>query len=695
MKAVEQNFLKFLNTSNQFVVPIYQRKYSWTFRECQKLFNDIRKAGENNEIIGHFTGAIVYITKGIYQAAGVQKLNIIDGQQRMTTISLLLIALRDYINDNDIEIDIPIKKLNNYFLVNVNEEDDEYYKLKLTIDDNEIYKSLVDRKWNNDNFLKYNSENKLFNNYKKFYYDLSQIDDLNIIYRGLSKLLIIDVSLEQDKDNPQLIFESLNSTGLDLSQSDLIRNFVLMDLDIDYQNYIYREYWLEIENNFKSTNNGSFDRFSRDYLTIKNNGKIPNYDKIYDEFKIYFKSELQTKNLENIVKDFLYFSKIFITIADNSTNNIRINKILKNINDLKANVVYPFVMELLDDYNNEIVNEEDTIDILKAIETYIFRRAVVKIPTNSLNKTFATLKKQIDIENYKDSFLYYLLNLKGYRRFPHDNEFLESLKTRDIYNFQRIKFLLTRLENKNSKEIVDLDNYTIEHIMPQTLNTNWKEILGANWKKNHEEYLNNIGNLTLTKYNSEYSNDNFENKLNMENGFKDSPLRLNKMIAEYSSWDIENIKERADKLGEEAILLWEYPQMSKEYINNLEIQNEENYTINSYQFAEGEILELYYEIVNFMNELDNNIEISFNKHYVNFKYLDRNITSVIFYKEELVIYLNDKLEDIEDYKNIARDVKDIGHLATGDIEYRVKNKFDLDYLYYLIRQIYNKSFNFR
>ena len=435
MKADETKLLKFMNGPKQFIIPIYQRTYSWTLKECKQLWDDIIKAGNDDKISSHFLGSIVYVEKGLYQISTIPKLLLIDGQQRLATISLLLSALSKVIKDPIDEMSSD--KLKNYYLINRDEEE-KRYKLILTKSDKEALFKIIDHKELSDD-----DSQRIKDNYEFF---AKQILENNIeeVFNGLNKLIIVDISLDRERDNPQLIFESLNSTGLELTQADLIRNFVLMGLEKQEQDNLYNDYWALMEKTFGYAKYSAlFDRFMRDYLTIKT-GKIPNIKDVYSAFKLYTQKFIDIKEL---VADVYKYSKYFVNIALEKEQDDEIRVVFSDINTLKVDVSYPFLLQVYEDYKQERITKEEFMQILKYIESYVFRRAICGIPTNSLNKTFANLYKEIKLENYLESFKAALILKDSYRRFPRDEEFREQLLIKDVYNFRSRNYLLKKLEN--------------------------------------------------------------------------------------------------------------------------------------------------------------------------------------------------------------------------------------------------------
>ncbi len=341
MKATETNLLEFLKQPKQFVIPIYQRTYSWTLTQCQQLWNDLVKVSQDTTVSGHFLGSVVYIENGLYHVTSLPKLLIIDGQQRLTTISLLLKALGQAIEKSTENVGITSKKINNYFLLNQEEDEEDRYKLLLTRNDKATFISLIENMELPDKDSLRIKENFVFfcNQINK-----SKIN-LNNLYSGISKLLIVDISLDRERDNPQLIFESLNSTGLELSQADLIRNYILMDLDTKKQTNIYNNYWYPMEQSFGQIGyTEQFDKFMRYYLTIKSKaGSLPNIRDVYNSFKSYVQKH-SSFSIEEIVKDIYRYSKHFVNIAFEKEQNKKLQRIIMDINSLKVDVAYPFLL---------------------------------------------------------------------------------------------------------------------------------------------------------------------------------------------------------------------------------------------------------------------------------------------------------------------------------------------------------------
>ncbi len=689
MIATQANLLTFFQGVKQFVIPIYQRTYSWTAKkECAQLWNDLVRVSNDEHIPAHFIGSVVYIERGIYQVSAVPQLLIIDGQQRLTTICLVLYALGEAIEAVDEKSEINRRKINNYYLFNSDEEDELHYKLILTQQDKKTYIDLIDKPTLPDS-----GSHRLIENYRFFQKKIreSHVSPIQL-YRGLKKLVIVDVSLDRNYDNPQLIFESLNSTGLDLSQADLIRNFILMGLEPQEQTALYNDYWLPMEQSFGQAHYTQlFDRFMRDYLTIKNNGIIPTLREIYTEFKSYVYSQ-ETATVKDIVADIYRYAAHFAKLALSRTPDLEIQQTLQDINALKVDVAYPFLLEIYDDYSQNLLTREEFITVLKIVESYVFRRAICGIPTNSLNKTFATLSRSLDKTHYLESLVATFLLNDSYRRFPADEEFKQELMVKDVYNFRSRNYLLRKLENHQRKERVSVEEYTIEHILPQNehLSSHWQDELGVHWQDVQARYLHTIGNLTLTGYNSELSDRLFSEKRDAEGGFADSPLRLNRTLATLESWNETAIQTRASLLSELALNVWSMPSLLPEVLSQYKRpkggERERTYTLNDYKPAlTGEVFHIYQLLRKRILNLNSSVTEEFKKLYIAYK-STTNFVDIEPQKRRLRLSLNMSFDDVDDPKGICRDITNIGRWGNGDVEVSIDSVEHIDDVMFLIRQ---------
>jgi uncharacterized protein with ParB-like and HNH nuclease domain len=400
MKATEAKLLDFLKKSPQFVIPIYQRTYSWTEKECQQLWDDILRTGKDDAISVHFVGSIVYIETGLSQVTLQSPLLVIDGQQRLTTVTLLLAALANSLGETEPVDGFSPRKIRNYFLLNPEETGERHYKLLLSQTDKASLTAIA----GGDEKPKEHSL-RVFHNFKLFEDKISALNgDVVAVCKGLAKLVVVDIALNRDQDNPQLIFESMNSTGRELSQADLIRNFILMGLEPILQTRLYEQYWRPMEVDFGQEAYGvHFDGFMRHYLTVKT-GEIPRLDEVYDAFKAHARSSQTAEGgVEALVKDIRNFGRYFCAMAIGAETDPDLKLAFHDLRELKVDVAYPFLLELYRDYATQFFSRDDFLASVRLIEAYVFRRAICSIPTNSMNKTFATFAKSLKKEHYLES----------------------------------------------------------------------------------------------------------------------------------------------------------------------------------------------------------------------------------------------------------------------------------------------------
>ncbi|GAA8108246.1 DUF262 and DUF1524 domain-containing protein [Helicobacter pylori] len=684
MKADATTLLGFFeeNQNNQFIIPIYQRLYSWKKEQCEQLWDDIIKIGGNDKMNGHFIGSILYVLDGIKHSNN--PLLIIDGQQRLTTITLLFIALRNRSSD-----EVKRKKMESY-LINSDKDGDKKFRLILSESDKDTLLSLIDK-----NKRKPSERSlKIMENFKLFEKWISEnTDKLETIFKGLDKLMIVWIALKKGKDDPQLIFESMNSKGIELTQADLIRNYIVMETEVEKQEDFYNQYWRAMEEDFKQSKKQSkkedlFNKFVRHYLTIKT-GKIPNEKRVYEAFKDYQQKE--GIEIEDLLKDLQKYCGYFCQIAFKKEADKDLNKALSFLVDLEIDVIYPLLLELYSDYSDGVLSKQDFTSIIYLTESYICRRAVCGLGANSLNKVFPSFTKKIDKKQYLKSVEEHFGSLTGNQRFPNNDEFKEHFITIDFYKFKKNKYFLERLENFDTKEPVNTQECTIEHIMPQTLTSSeWQRDLGENFQAIHDKYLHTIGNLTLTGYNKEYSNNFFQKKRDIEKGFKQSPLRLNQSLKDLESFGEEEIEKRANDLADWALKIWTYPKLEAETLEKYKPKKEKKvYDLSSYKFG-SHSRELFDILSKEIKALDERITENFVKTYIAYKF-KTNFVDIVVQTKDLKLYLNMKFHELQDEKNLASDMTDKHHNGNGDIEIKLETKEDIPYCLGLIKQALEKQ----
>lgn len=567
MKGEAQPLIKYFDGSDKrFIIPLYQRNYDWKEENCEQLFQDLMKL-HNSDRKSHFFGSIVSSVQ-----SGTEDRFIIDGQQRITTVSLLLIAMVNAKKDGLIEATDAklVEKIFKRYLVDEYQEDERKVKLKPIKKDMQAFDALLYKP--KDQYIK---ESNVTRNYDFFYDKITRAGlTLDELFETIKKLEVINIRLDED-DDPQLIFESLNSTGLDLSEADKIRNYLLMSLAPVEQDNLYTRFWNPIEEFTKYEPSS----FVRDYLTMKQ-GKIGRIDKIYFIFKEY----AETANIDRatLLEDMYHYAKIYNHVDTAKVGTDKLNRKLNQLRTLDSTIAYPFFMAFFDYASKVELAETEIYQVLDVIEAYWVRRIICNLPSNALNKVFATLHRDVlnyvdkssgySTNSYIDVLTYVLLKKGGSSVFPSDDEVKGDFKTRQVYKMpvNSRMFILERMENQDNNERHDVvkelteKDITIEHIMPQTLSSKWKATLGDDWERIHEQYLHTMANLTLTGYNSQYSNLTFIEKRNMQKGFKDSAFRLNNFVKSCEQWTETELKARQKELQNVFMRLWPMPTTSFE-----------------------------------------------------------------------------------------------------------------------------------
>lgn len=690
MKATTTKLLEFLKGPKQFVIPIYQRTYSWNLKQCEQLWKDVLRAGEDPDIKGHFIGSVVYIEKGLYQISAVPQLLVIDGQQRLTTLTLLIDAYGDVVRTRTPDGETKQRKLYNYYLLNPEEDDELRHKLVLTQSDRDTLIHLLE-----DREPPQESSRRVVENHNYFLEQLSKKDvDLDAVFQGISKLIIVDMALDRDHDNPQLIFESLNSTGLRLSQADLVRNYVLMGLEPKHQEALYNKYWYNMERGFgKSGEAQMFDRFMRDFLTIKT-GVIPNLGAVYEAFKTYAQSG-KAGTIDDLAADIYRYATSYIRMVAQGDPDLELREIFSDITALKVDVAYPLLLLVYDDYEQNLLTKKELIELLKLVESYVFRRAICGLPTHSLSKTFAGLYKDIKAEAYVESLKAAFGMRNDYRRFPDDAEFERELVIKEIYRFRSRNYFLRKLENLGRKEKVNVEDYTIEHILPQNANLSerWRLQLGENWKDIQNRYLHTLGNLTLTGYNPELSDRPFAEKRDMPGGFADSPLRLNAGLRSLEQWNEEEITKRANSLATIALQVWPAAALDPSVLEKYRKQESsvrKQYDIDDHKKLADPVSRKLFEVFRkHVLNLDASVTEDFRLLYVAYK-TTTNFVDVVPKIGRLRLAINLKFDEVYDPQGICEDVTGKGRWGNGDVSIVFHDVAQLDSIMAIVSQSYEK-----
>ena len=652
------------SNKTQFIIPVYQRNYDWTVGQCKQLLDDILEVGYSNKSNAHFIGSIVYIHDDAYMTSRLKELTIIDGQQRLTTLTLIYLAL--YRLAREINEEGLVNEINETYLINKFASEDEKLKLRPTENNDRALKYLL----RSDATEQFSGFSKLISNYD-YFKERINADTYQVVLKGLSKLMFVEVSLERGKDDPQRIFESLNSTGLKLEQGDLIRNYILMGLSPKDQNKIYQSYWEIIEKLAKddTSNESKVSDFIRDYLTLENRS-IPNKGKVYVEFKAKYPTttlEELEESLTQIKALVKHYNKL-INPKNETDKEIRLQ--LEHIHKLEINVVYPFLMKVYADFNDSIINKSTFVKVLDLIQSFCWRRFIVGLPTSSLNKIFMSFYKEVDVANYLYSVQKALLKLPGTSRFPRDKELIDSLKIKDVYNIKSKNrtYLLERLENFENREPVLIDgnqDITIEHIFPQNPDPKWKIELGNDdYNFIKQNYVNTIGNLTLSGNNGKLGNKSFLDKRDLADvGYKDSRLWLNKYLASIDKWDKSAIEKRFNFISERVLKIWSIPDISVEeqtdggLINIFEAEDPTSKKLDYAMFFDrkievNQVAKLYVEV--FRQLFDLQPEIFFSTDLANKIGLTRDAARD---SARIPVKLNDSYYIDTGFSNIAKFVR--------------------------------------
>lgn len=553
MKASENYMLNLLSNNDvTFFIPPYQRNYEWDKEQCEVFFDDIEKtakinlSGDNTE---HFFGTIVYVeNESVFGEPS--KLILTDGQQRITTTMLFLVAVRDVVDDEKTKVFIENKFLKND---NVIDNTEHKIKLKQVETDWEAYLKII----LGGHLTPENKNSAVYQNYSYFINRLrkiknnNEIDLLELVSNGLAKFSIVTIELQPNKnkwENPQEVFESMNSLGKPLSLADLVRNYLLLGIEPEQQEKLYKNYWLHIEKQLP----GQVSNFIRDYMQLKaqksyKKATATNFKELYANFKVLFENE----NIESLMGELNKLSDYYSYISlGKESGSKEIDQELEDLRTIGVTTVYSFLLGLIINWKNGNINTRELQSILKSLKTYFIRRRILKL-TQGENKNFPKLiryiKKIVESPNKENVMFEILATQDNFMRLPNDYEVLNELKTMDFYNNRNAKFILSLIEEKITKYRPDKNDekLQVEHILPQTLTPDWKKELGNDYESIHREYLNNIGNLTLLRHNQELGNKSFKEKKSIYRNHTGLQIAKN-YIVDQDKWNKESILRRAD-----------------------------------------------------------------------------------------------------------------------------------------------------
>lgn len=566
MQARNCAFVEIINGTTQFIIPVFQRDYRWTEDQCRQLWDDIMRTAQPDSKRGHFLGSIVYVAAGD-TAAGFTRWLVVDGQQRLTTLTLLLTALRDHITEigwsgGD---DSPTpQQISGRYLKNEFESGSRQRKIVLRRSDDEVLQSLINCT-TPDNRL-----SAIVEAYDVFR-DLLKGTDPDVVYRGITNLVVVDVTLDRHIDNPQLVFESLNSTGIRLSQADLVRNYVLMQQPEADQTRLYEGYWSKIEALFRRSES-VLDSFARDYVALRTKAtKQAKTDQIYETFKRTFTQLTEEDGgIEQTLDAMTKAAGYYAAFSPGRAASGSLGEVLWHVRYL-AETPALLITRLYQCYREVgSLSENEFADALALIESYVFRRAICRSQTRGYWSVFAGVAYQIDDAKPYQSLQVALARQRGNYSFPTDEEFRNALTENDLYGLRACWHLLVRLENAGSNEPTDTSRCSIEHIMPQNsdLKDAWVEMLGPDWRADHATWVHRLGNLTLTGYNSTLSDRPFDEKKTTDpGGFDRSPICLNLFVRQQSQWTAKEMQSRTEELATRALEIWKGLDVPQEMID--------------------------------------------------------------------------------------------------------------------------------
>ena len=688
MDAGAQPILQFLTKASQFTIPIYQRAYSWEKTQCQQLWYDIERVGCGDNYNVHFVGSIVYIREGY--SIDKTPLLVIDGQQRLTTVFLILEALARRLKNRNEQVDnLSDESIRSTYILDKSEE--RKHKLTLTKTDDNTLQAILDGQQEPSK----EHSPRIWENFEFFENSILNLDDLTPLWRGLNKLRIVHVGLNQKQNNPQQIFESMNHRGKELSQTDLIRNFILMDLKPNHQKRLYRVQWLPMEEKFGKKLNSLFDRFIRSYLSLKM-GAIPTRRDVYEKFKKHRRNpENDGIGVDKFVEEIGKFAKYYCKIAINKETDDALRSGFESFHELRTESAYPLFLKLYDDYENKLLDHSDFVESIQLISNYILRREICGLDKKAINKFFVNVASNIGgkkhLEYVKARLI--MIDPNSLQRFPDDEEFKKNLIEGALYKNKICDYLLYELEKLiNKNERVERSKCEIEHIMPQTINREWQKDLGQDSKIIHKIWLHTLGNLTLTGENKKLKNRRFIEKRSV---YSNSSIRLTRDLEKYQEWKSEAIQQRAEQLAQQAMTIWKMPQLPPEVLDSYRPKKKmkpTGYTIDDHRFLaqSGVTRQLFDVFREQVLGLAPDITEDVFKTYIAYK-AETNFVDIAPQNKRLKLTLNMDFHELNDPKKIATDATNKGTQGNGNVELFVGSEDEIPYVIGLVRQSLEKQ----
>ena len=661
-----------LRANMQFQIPIYQRTYDWTRQNVRQLYDDIIRAGSPEQEHYHFIGAItcVVLPKRIHE--NVTPYQLIDGQQRITSLLLLLRALRDVHGEKTRFSDAMI----NDFLFNPHEEKGgKYYKMVLLDDDDRTFREIME-----DGST--TASGNMAANFRHFAEWLGK-EDLERVWYGIKSLSAVVIKLET-KDDAQAIFESMNSTGLNLTETDMIQNYMLMAGEPSWQKSVYESYWRPMERRLSERDSREFDEFLRSYLMMRRKTFIPKR-KVYAEFKKYMAGRDRDEEIRNIYR----YSEYYAEILGATKQSHALKREIRNIRYQDTTVANPLLLKILADFDGRTVNAEDAKAVLRLLDSYLLRSYVCGTVKGG-NKVIPKLISDMDTARYVESFEKALMEMPTTAKYPRDATFRDYLGRFPLYTSRAVcKYVLVRLEEKRGKGPLDFNRLEIEHIMPQSLTKEWKEDLGERWTETHDRYLHTIGNLTLTESNRDLSNYRFSEKRAL---YGDGLLLMEKDLAKREKWNEDAIRERMTQLVETAVDLWPYPKGYDQPSTEEEPPDEE-YLEEEY-LERTDVADLWHGLKKEIQSSCAGMRFHMTRVYGAFRLPVGGMTkevptcSIIAFRSKLFLRYSTKIGD--GIIKPSSFVQDISHLGSsfGDLRSTIASEDDIKRAVDLVRMLY-------
>ena len=693
MRTSETLLLDFIRQSSQFRIPVNQRRFAWTQRECRQLWEDILDAGERADVREHFLGPVMYL-------AAVDPLNahwspylVYDGQQRLTTVSLILEALARDLRDDTAPDGFEPAQIRNDYLLNAVRKGDHQYRLLLKPGDSETLLALI-----HDRPRPASPSPRILEAFSFFENRVRQLGpDVSALCAGLRKLRIVAFDLKEGEDNPHRIFETMNACGRDLSCADMVGNFILMPLDRERQERLYADHLYPIECGFeRHGGEDHFEAFIRHYLTLRT-GEIPKQGEEYTVFRAHARSRrVQNAGPEKLAGDLRTCADHYRAIVLGEEPDPELAQAFRELARLEMKPVWPFLLHLYGDYAGGRLSRHDLVALTRLVTAYAMRRVVCGDKPAASPPVFAKAPRAIEPDRYVESVRAHFLSQPDGHAFPSDDAFRAELTTRNMYRFRHRDAVLERLENHGRKETVPLSSYTVDHIMPQgeRLPEAWKAELGADWAQVWHTWRHTLGNLTWTAFNSEMGNCSFREKRDAERGFRNSPLRLNEDLRQAERWDEPAIRARAARLADLAVDIWRRPILTDRVLASYETPRAGagRYTIEHHPHLRpgAPMHDLFEAVRQAILALGPQVREEFRKHYVAYK-TQTNFVDVVPQKRRLRLTLNMRFDELSDPRGLAADITNLGLWGNGDVQVELDNERQIPYAMDLVRQAFGRK----